>query len=503
MDAVNATLGDAGVRESIAPSLPPQTDYDEFTLIIDHLWLLIAAFLVFLMQAGFAMLETGTVRQKNAKNIMIKNVMDLVVGAFVWWGFGFPFAYGGGDYSGNPPNGFIGASGFFFIKGYDACSTDDSHPSACLYPIQPSIDSFAGWLFQWAFAATATTIVSGAVAERCSFLGYVIYAIFITGFIYPVVVHWIWSGYGWLSAFREDGAPGVWIKSGVVDFAGSGVVHLVGGSISLVAAAILGPRIGRFDATGKLVPIQPHNSAFIGLGTLLLWFGWYGFNPGSTLMLSDGYVLMAEKVAVGTTLAASGGAIAAICMCFVKDGYLDLPPLCNGILGGLVGVCSAVAVAEPWACWVIGFMSGCVEFWFAVGVQKLKIDDPLDASAVHMGCGFFGLFCGGLFGSKINTAAAYGDAQPCGAFYGCGGQQLGVNILGGVMIMAWCMGMASIVFGAMKLAGILRITSEQEHKGLDVSYHGSAAYDDTIDGSGSAKYRNKVKEATILEEGPE
>ena len=505
MDAMNDTMLPGGLPGA-APDLSGYVKYTDFATVVDHLWLLLSAFLVFIMQAGFAMLEVGTVRTKNAKNLMIKNIMDLAAGAFVWWAFGFAFAYGGGDYSGGQPNGFIGASGFFFIKGYGPC---DPEANTCLYvapegPIEPKFMPFAGWLFQWAFAATATTIVSGAVAERCSFLGYVIYAIFITGFIYPVVVHWIWSGYGWLSAFREDGAPGVWIKSGVVDFAGSGVVHLVGGSISIVAAAILGPRIGRFDATGKLVPIQPHNSAFIGLGTLLLWFGWYGFNPGSTLMLSDGYVLMAEKVAVGTTLAASGGAIAAICMCFVKDGYLDLPPLCNGILGGLVGVCSAVAVAEPWACWVIGFMSGCVEFWFAVGVQKLKIDDPLDASAVHMGCGFFGLFCGGLFGSKINTAAAYGDAQPCGAFYGCGGQQLGVNILGGVMIMAWCMGMACIIFGAMKLAGILRITSEQEYKGLDVSYHGSAAYDDTIDGSGSAKYRNKVREATIVEEaGPE
>ena len=478
MDAVNATLGDAGVRESIAPSLPPQTDYDEFTLIIDHLWLLIAAFLVFLMQAGFAMLETGTVRQKNAKNIMIKNVMDLVVGAFVWWGFGFPFAYGGGDYSGNPPNGFIGASGFFFIKGYDACSTDDNHPSACLYPIQPSIDSFAGWLFQWAFAATATTIVSGAVAERCSFLGYVIYATFITGFIYPVVVHWIWSPYGWLTAFR-DSPHGAWVAPGAVDFAGSSVVHMVGGCTALVAAAILGPRIGRFDADGNVKPMGPHNAAFVGLGTLILWFGWYGFNPGSTLALSGGFVLLAEKVAVGTTLAAAGGGLAAICCCFIKDKHLDLPPLCNGILAGLVAVCSGVAVSEPWACFVIGIIGGFFEFGFAIAVQKMKIDDPLDAAAVHMGGGMIGMICGGLFGTRINTDAAYSTEQPCGAFMpGCGGKQLGVNVLTMIMVAIWSMGMGSIVFGSMRLAGILRISPEEEHAGLDASHHGGSAYDD-------------------------
>ena len=488
------------IATPIADAAPRYVEYSEFSAVVDHLWLLLCAFLVFIMQAGFAMLEVGTVRSKNAKNLMIKNIMDLAAGAFVWWGFGFAFAYGGGDYSGGPPNGFIGAQGFFFIKGYDACDKADA---LCLYPIQPKYDSFAGWLFQWAFAATATTIVSGAVAERCSFIGYVIYAVFITGFIYPVVVHWIWSPYGWLSAFRDEANPGVWVANGVIDFAGSGVVHMVGGSISIVAAAILGPRIGRFDATGKLVPMIPHNSAFVGLGTLLLWFGWFGFNSGSTLMLSDGFILAAEKVAVGTTLAASGGGLAGICMCFVKDGYLDLPALCNGILGGLVGVCSAVAVAEPWACWVIGFGAGCVEFWFALLVQKMKIDDPLDASAVHLGCGFFGLICGGLFGTRLNTDATYSDAQPCGAFFsGCGGKQLGVNVLGGVMIFIWCAGMGAVVFGAMRLAGILRISSKQEHEGLDISYHGTPGYDDTLDGSGSVKYRStKIQEA--IEEGAE
>jgi len=232
--------------------------------------------------------------------------------------------------------------------------------------------------------------------------------------------------------------------------------------------------------------MTPHNSAFIGLGTLLLWFGWYGFNPGSTLALSGGFVLLAEKVAVGTTLAASGGGIAAILMCFMKNKHVDLPPLCNGILAGLVAVCSGVAVSEPWACWVIGFGAGIVEFWLAIAIQKMKIDDPLDAAAVHMGAGFFGMICGGLFGTRINTTAAYSEDQPCGAFFpGCGGQQLGVNLLAAVMVLIWSMSMGAIVFGAMRLAGVLRISAEEEHEGLDISHHGGGAYD--MDGKSPEK----------------
>ena len=467
------------------------TSYDEFAIVIDHLWLLLAAFLVFMMQAGFSMLESGMVRSKNAKNIMVKNVMDACAGAFMWWGFGFPFAYGGGNYSGGPANAFIGASGFFFINEYEPC--DSSEAATCIYGMNPSIDSFAGWLFQWAFAATAATIVAGAVAERCTFMGYLIYTCIITGFIYPVVVHWVWSGNGWLSAFRDTAEPGAWVASGMVDFAGSGVVHMTGGCAALVGAMMIGPRNGRFDAEGKLVGIPPHNATFVGLGTLLLWFGWYGFNPGSTLGLSGGFVLVAEKVAVGTTLAAAGGGLAAMLMTMFVNKCVDLPPLCNGILAGLVGVCSAVAVSEPWACFVIGIGSAIVQFWFAILLQKIKIDDPLDASSVHFAAGIFGLICGGLFGTPTNTTAAYSAEQPVGAFFGGNGQQLGVNLLGALMITVWVGGMSTIVFGTLRLAGILRVPLEEELEGLDKSHHGGSAYD--MDGM--ADMESKAAKAAI------
>lgn len=465
--SVNVTqLVDAGLTSNI-----------EFSTVVDHAWLLISAFLVFMMQAGFSILEVGTIRAKNAKNIMIKNVLDACAGAFMWWGFGYAFAYGGGSYTGGPPNGFIGAKDFFFINGYTDC---DSSVDLCLYPVEPSTGgSYAMWIFQWAFAATAATIVAGSVAERCTIVAYLTYSCVLTGFIYPVVVHWIWSDYGWLSAGRDaDVARGAWVQSGVVDFAGSGVVHMVGGCAALMGAIFLGPRIGRFDADGRMVKFSPHNAAFIGLGTLLLWFGWYGFNPGSTLGLSGGMVLLAEKVAVGTTLAAAAGGLSAMLNSFVAYRHLDLGPLCNGILAGLVGVCSGVSVSEPWGCFAIGFFCSMFQFWVAIGVQKLQIDDPLDAFAVHGGAGFFGLICGGLFGTRMNTDAAYSSDQPCGAFFnGCGGQQLGVNILGGVMIALWVCGTCTILFGTMRLAGILRISREEELAGLDKSRHGGYAYD--------------------------
>ena len=454
-----------------APNDP--VTYAEFSVVVDHMWTLLAAFLVFMMQAGFSILESGMVRMKNVKNIMIKNVLDASVGAFMWWGFGYAFAYGGGNYEGGPANGFIGSKDFFFIDAYQKCaenSTATVTDGSCLYGLSVNEFSYGGWIFQWAFAATAATITAGAVAERCTFVGYLVYTMALTGFIYPVVVHWVWSDYGWLSGSFDPsmGATGVNVAPGVADFAGSGVVHMVGGLASLVGAIALGPRHGRFDADGKLVEFKNHNSAFIGLGTLLLWFGWYGFNPGSTTALSGGNIFIAERVAVGTTLAAAGGGIGAMIMCLVASKYVDLAPVCNGILSGLVAVCSGVDTAEPWGCFLIGFFAAWVQYWVAIGIQRLRIDDPLDASAVHFGAGFFGLICGGLFGLPSNV-----DGDDCGAFFpGCGAKQLGVNLLGGLMIIVWVCGTAGIVFGSLRLAGVLRVPKEEEVAGLDKSLHG-------------------------------
>lgn len=451
--------------------------YEEFAGTVDSLWLMLSAILVFLMQAGFALLETGSVRAKNAKNIMIKNLMDACAAAFIWWAIGFPFAYGTGPGGGNP---FIGASGFFFINDYVDCSSDTEGVDAvCLYPKGPSIDSFAGWLFQWAFAATAATIVSGAVAERCRFTAYMIYTCVLTGFIYPVVVHWVWSGNGFLSAFKGEGTPGAWLGGmGMVDFAGSGVVHMTGGLAAAVAAAFLGPRIGRFDADGNTLDMPGHNMALVGLGGLLLWTGFYGFNAGSTLGLSGGFYLVAEKVAVNTTLAAGAGGLGAVVMMFATCGFVDVGPLVNGAIGGMVAICSGVAVVEPWAAFVIGFFSVLPLFGWSWLMKKVKIDDPLDASALHYACGFFGLLCGGLFGTRFNTDVAYGPQQGCGGFMrGCNGDQFWVNLVGGIVITAWVGGTCAMLFAALKFSGLFRVPEDEELAGMDVSHHGGSAYE--------------------------
>ncbi len=253
---------------------------DDLIAAIDTAWLLVTAFLVFLMQAGFAMLEAGFVRAKNTANILMKNVLDVSAGAIAFWAVGWAVAYG---VSGDTSNGLIGYGNFFLNN----------------------FDDWPSWMFQFVFAATAATIVSGAMAERTAFRAYLFYTVFITAFIYPVVVHWVWDGNGWLTAFKDNPIG----TNGYIDFAGSSVVHMVGGFAGLMGAIFVGPRIGKFGKDGSINPIPGHSISLAALGVFLLWFGWYGFNSGSTLGLSGGFAALAAKVAVNTTLAAGAGAV--------------------------------------------------------------------------------------------------------------------------------------------------------------------------------------------------
>ena len=263
------------------------------------------------LQAGFAMLEVGTVRAKNTKNILIKNVMDACLGVLIWWAFGFAFAFG---VEGANPNAFIGGKQFFMLN------YAPTEVNAIPYASSPTPNSFAFWFFQWTFAATAATIVSGAVAERCRFTGYLTYTFFLTGFIYPVVVHWVWSSQGWLSAFfSEEAAPGQTnLYKGMIDFAGSGVVHTTGGVAAFWGAFFLGPRIGRFDADGNVMELPGHSASLAALGVLILWFGFYGFNPGSTLGIwfsgesGQNFAVVAGKVACTTSISAGAGGMSTL-----------------------------------------------------------------------------------------------------------------------------------------------------------------------------------------------
>ena len=428
-------------------------------------WLLFGAYLVFFMQLGFALLEAGSVRAKNTKNILLKNVLDACLGALIWWSIGYPLALGSGK-----ENNFIGAGDFF------------------TYKRGAGTGFYALWMFQWAFAATAATIVSGAVAERCRFIAYLTYTVVLTGFIYPVVVHWGWSDGGWLSAWdydyvldEEGEAAGTFLNpemggQGLIDFAGSGIVHMVGGGAALMGAIFLGPRLGRFDADGKPVDIQGHSTVLAVMGTFILWFGWYGFNPCSTLMW--GAMQLAEKVAANTTLAAAAGGATSFLLARMSTGVLDLPPALNGILGGLVSITGPCAVVEPYAAVIIGVIGGFVYFGSHNLLLKLKIDDPLDASPVHFFCGAWGVIASGLFATKEGVVlGAFANDQYYGAFYGDDGTQLGIQFAGMAAIALWTCITSGVMFFVLKSMGILRVPPEDELAGLDESHHGGSAYD--------------------------
>jgi len=421
---------------------------------LDILWLLFGAYLVFFMQCGFALLEAGSVRAKNTKNILLKNVLDACLGAIIWWFMGFPIALG--DSTGK----FAGGKDFF-MKDLTA-------------NVNGSSNYFAFWMFQWAFAATAATIVSGAVAERCKFVAYLVYTTCLTAFIYPVVVHWAWSSEGWLSAWTGDDAP--YLKAnGLIDFAGSGVVHMTGGAAALVGAVFLGPRTGRFTPTGAVVDMPGHSTVLAALGTFILWFGWYGFNPVSTLAFE--YMGDAARVAVTTTLSAAAGGCTTLAIHVALKNPPDVFPALNGILAGLVSITAPCPVFEPWASAFIGFVGGFVYYGSSSLLKKLQIDDPLDASPVHFFCGIWGVLSVGLFAEKEYVGSVYGkDPDAYGAFMGGGGKQLGNQIIGVLAITGWVCSTCALVFGTLKALKMLRVSAEDEELGLDSSHHGGDAY---------------------------
>ena len=420
---------------------------EDLIAAIDQAWLMIAAFLVFFMQAGFAMLEAGFVRSKNTINILMKNVLDASVGAIAFWAVGWALAYGV-DSEGSA-SAIVGTHNFFLS----------------------GVDDYAGWIFQFAFAATAATIVSGAMAERTKFQAYLFYSVFVTAIIYPVVVHWAWDGNGWLTAFKDDPIG----TNGYIDFAGSGVVHMVGGFTGLMGAIIVGPRIGRFSRSGAN-PIPGHNMSIAVLGMFILWFGWYGFNPGSTLGLSGGFAALAAKVAVNTTLAAGAGAIAMVALSKLRTGKYDIGLTINGALGGLVGITAPCATVDPWAAVVIGGVAAVVVLIGVETLEKIGIDDPVGAVSVHGFAGIWGVLAVGLFSAEGGIAQAYVASDQYGLLLGGGIEQLGIQALGAASIIVWTTVTSGILFLVIKYTIGLRVPEEEELRGLDLGEHGNEAY---------------------------
>lgn len=400
---------------------------------IDTVWVLICACLVFLMHAGFTMLEAGLTRAKNTVNIMMKNLSTISLGAILFFLVGFAIAFG------DDVGGFIGTSGFGLsgIEGWDM-----------------GVPAHAFWFFQAVFACTAATIVSGAMAERTRFSAYLMFTIVVTAFTYPVVVHWVWSDGGWLA------------NLGFVDFAGSTVVHSVGAWSALVGAWLVGARLGKYGKNGEVRALPGHNIAMGTLGTLLLWFGWFGFNGGSTLAGTD---LSIGLVITNTMLAASAGVVGTMVFTWMRYGKPDMAFTLNGALAGLVGITAGAADVAPLGAVIIGTTAGivlplAVEFFDKI----LKVDDPVGAISVHGVCGVLGTLAVGFF------------ALDGGLFYGGGVGLLGVQFIGVGAVLAWVISLGLITFKVIDMVVGLRVSAEEELEGLDLSEHGMEAYSDFI-----------------------
>jgi Amt family ammonium transporter len=428
---------------------------------LNTFYLMWAASLVFLMQAGFAMLSGGSIRSKNVKNILLKNILDACMGCICFYVVGYGIAYGG-------DNSFIGSGADNWLLN-GLIDTGATHEHGY---------DWAGFFFQYAFAAAAATIVSGAVAERCQLGAYLIYTSIITSFIYPVVVHWVWDGAGFLSAFSSSPILGV----GMIDFAGSGVVHMTGGWAAMMGAFVLGPRLGRWDSPKDF---EGHSSPLQVIGTFLLWFGWYGFNSGSTLFI-HGYARDAARAAVTTTISAASAGIAGL---FFKKmlpdklggtGIFDLGHTCNSILGGLVSITAGCSVVTPYAAIIMGVIGALCYHGGSCLMRKLKIDDPLDAFAVHGACGFWGVVSVGLFATCDYAYSSAGPAD-CGLFYGGKGTLFVTQIIGVFIEIAWVTSTSALMFFILKAAKLLRVPPEMEIVGADVSKHGGSAYPEQLE----------------------
>ena len=423
----------------------------------DYVWTLIAAALVFFMQAGFALVECGFTRAKNAINIMMKNLMDFSMGSLAFWAVGFGIMFGATN------TGWFGTSGFFlsdFKVGGD-----------------PWVLAF--WMFQVVFCATAATIVSGAMAERTKFIGYLLYSIVISALIYPVFGSWAWG-----SLFNGNG----WLESlGFIDFAGSTVVHSVGGWAALAGAIVLGPRMGKYAKDGSIKPILGHNIPLAALGVFILWIGWFGFNPGSTTAANKDIAM----IFVNTNLAAAAGAVFAMFTSWIKFGKPEISMSLNGALAGLVAITSPCATVTPMSAVIIGAAAGVIVVLSVLFFDRIRVDDPVGAISVHGVCGAWGTLAAGIFNIG-----------------GTSGKIIGVQLLGIGACFVWTFSMAVIMFKVIEKTIGLRVSAEEELEGLDFSEHGGNAYPDfdvtsyggieTVKFSGKTSFQESMKKLKDL-----
>ena len=400
---------------------------------LNVVWTLVAGILVFVMQTGFALVEAGLTRAKNTSNIMMKNVMDFVIGSICFWLIGSAFMFGATKL------GFIGTDGFFM----DIFNTGDDWNWTYMF-------------FQTMFCATAATIVSGAMAERTQFRSYLIYSAIISLFIYPIAGKWAWGG-GWLADLNFH------------DFAGSTVVHSVGGWLALTGAIVLGPRLGKYGPDKKPRAIPGHNIAFAAVGVLVLWIGWFGFNPGSTVA-GNGDI---GRVALITNFGAVAGTLTAMFTAWIILKKPDASMTLNGALAGLVAITAPCDIVTPVGALIIGAIAGGLVVLSVLAIDRIGVDDPVGAISVHLVNGVWGTLACGLFGAE--AVLKISDANT-GLFYGGGFHTTGVQILGIAAYGAWAFILGMITFVTLKKTVGLRVSAEEELKGLDITEHGNDAY---------------------------
>lgn len=417
------------------------TDVEIVQYNLDMTWMMMAGFLVFFMQAGFAMLEGGFIRHTGVVNSMAENFMDACITAIVFFIVGYGIAYAGDSISGIIP-----------IPGFGIGT------ELVIDPLGPgNLDPYADWFFQFAFAGAAATIATGAMAERTDFRGKMIYSAIVGAIIYPVVVFWSPWGGGWLA------------ELGMVDFAGSSIVHQTGGVLALVGAMIVGPRVGRQFGN----PPAPSNLMLASLGTFILWFGWYGFNVGSTLAASNVHLM--GLVAVNTTLAAATGAITAMTFVYSRSGKWDMGFILNGSLAGLVAITAGAAFVSPVSSILIGLLAGFVVVLASDAVESAKIDDAVGAFAVHGACGMLGTLAIGLWGvpELLGTEAG-------GLFLGGGFGLLGIQTISVLAITVWAGTTSLIMFSALNAMGLLRMHEAADEVGIDMYEHDASLYGDIL-----------------------
>jgi Amt family ammonium transporter len=454
-----ALCGLAGVGRVLGADAAPPVFTQELAsaigdtkVALDTLWVLVAGFLVFFMNLGFAMVESGLCRAKNTVNILAKNFIVFAVSSIAFWLLGWGLMFGDGS-------GLMGLKGLFCVTGADnSPAMGDAYAGVYSALNWTGVPIWAKFFFQLVFAGTAATIVSGAVAERVKFHAFLAFSFVLVAILYPLTGHWIWGG-GWLQ------------KLGMWDFAGSTVVHSVGGWAALAGVILLGPRIGKYRADGSVNPIFGHNMSTTALGVFVLWFGWFGFNPGSTMAASAGDI---SRIAVTTNAAAAGATLSATLTAWRLLGKPDLSMMLNGCLAGLVAITAPCAFVGVGSATLIGLIAGVLVVLAVLFFDKLRLDDPVGALSVHLVNGVFGTLAVGLFAQDKIMPNTTGD----GLLFGGGAKLLGTQALGVLAVAAFTFGVAILVWSVIKALTGLRVSQAEEVGGLDVGEHGMEAYPD-------------------------